>query len=626
MFEFLERRFAATLAESTPINKQIDTNQAMAEARSPSDAGKGLRTASIRPARCAVSQRRSDPPSIERSTEPESPARDVDQGSFYSSDEEPRHVHFASHAVKYLEPDDNVSMTEVEEPTIFDDTPTVGDSGAPGAESTAHAAPTSSADSFQRFKEKIFDRKLKQKFKYQLSVAKNALGDVDEDTELMSVISNQSSNFEPTEAQMESHPILSADLQAKNDLLQQRLGELEAEIATFKEQNSELTKLIREHEVIRLEFEEERQAAQEQLNDERIKIEVYLHDENMKLVNERKELDRKAKELLKPNRTERDEIVKLKEQCANHEKDLNAREQKHVAAQARMRAQLRNVEKELKEAQFDLENVQKENKKLESENARLRRQGNNKMLQEINRNIAKLAPGQPQQNGDNALNNNHEGNKPGETRSSSKGIKTKSMPHAHASKECTNKSAHRSVVARVTSSRSSTPSNGHSGRLRSKSVPNLQQSLETYSSPSFSDAEIDNASESESTDANDRGRSSYFRSSPSAKSRSSYSREDVAERKSKSPSAVARNDSTGSNKNNSYKRVIENPDGSKDIWYPNGNLKKISADGMCIRMLYYNKDIKETSIAEGTVRYYYAETNTWHTTYIDGLEILEFPK
>lgn len=78
-------------------------------------------------------------------------------------------------------------------------------------------------------------------------------------------------------------------------------------------------------------------------------------------------------------------------------------------------------------------------------------------------------------------------------------------------------------------------------------------------------------------------------------------------------------------KSDEFKREVTNADGSKDIWYPNGNIKKISADGMNIRMLYYNKDIKETNVNEGTVKYYYAETNTWHTTYLDGLEILEFP-
>jgi len=73
------------------------------------------------------------------------------------------------------------------------------------------------------------------------------------------------------------------------------------------------------------------------------------------------------------------------------------------------------------------------------------------------------------------------------------------------------------------------------------------------------------------------------------------------------------------------KREIVNKDGSKDIWYPNGNLKKISADGMVITMLFFNKDIKEQNITEGTIKYYYSESNTWHTTYIDGLEILEHP-
>lgn len=74
-----------------------------------------------------------------------------------------------------------------------------------------------------------------------------------------------------------------------------------------------------------------------------------------------------------------------------------------------------------------------------------------------------------------------------------------------------------------------------------------------------------------------------------------------------------------------FQREIVNVDGSRDIWYLNGNLKKISPDGMFIKILYFNKDIKETNINEGTSKYYYSETKTWHTSYIDGLEIIEFP-
>ena len=67
------------------------------------------------------------------------------------------------------------------------------------------------------------------------------------------------------------------------------------------------------------------------------------------------------------------------------------------------------------------------------------------------------------------------------------------------------------------------------------------------------------------------------------------------------------------------------PDGRKEIWYPNGNLKKISADGSLTKMIYYNGDVKET-LSDGTLKYFYAETKTWHTTYTDGSEILEFPE
>lgn len=655
VFEVLERRFASSNGSngestSTPIAKAVpDSAQSNAMVdpsnKGPSESGMCLRTASIRPARCAVSQR-SDPRVIEMSAEAEN-ARDVDQLSFYSSDEEPRHVHFASHAVKFLGNNETTIATEDGNYDTGVNTSMVDCDNADGHEQYAfNASGEQSTESFQRFKEKLFDKKLKQKFKAQLSVAKNAeLVELDEEVDEDSVFSNQSTTYEPTVAQAQpyqgqpyqaqshqaqsfqaqANQALTADLHAKSELVQIRLTELEAEIASFKEQNAELTKLIREHEILRLEFEEERQATLDQLNDERIKIEVYLHDENMKLVNERKELDKKAKEFQRPNRSERDEMTRLREQCANHEKELNARDQKHIAAQARMRAQLRTIEKDFKEAQFELENQRRENKKLEQENTRLRRQGNNKMLQEINKNIAKLAPLKLEQNGDNGLNNNVEA-KTAEARHP-KVAKTKSVSHAHAAKECSNKSAHKSVVAKVTSTRSESPS--VSGRMRSKSVPNLQQeqSFDSGSERNISDVEIENGSNHRNGEKNGGSKSSYFQSSPSAKSHRSHSqcREGSADRKSKSPSA-AHNESSGSNKSANYKRVIENPDGSKDVWYPNGNLKKISPDGMCVRMLYYNKDIKETNIAEGTVKYYYAETNTWHTTYLDGLEILEFPK
>lgn len=437
-----------------------------------------------------------------------------------------------------------------------------------------------STDSFRKFKEKLFDKKLNQKYQTRLSLAKNfEISDwhSDDNVSELSAIDAPSTSTGITD-----------EIRQRSVLMQERLHELETEINSFREQNNELTKLIQEHEMIRLTFDEERQTAQEQLEDERVQFEMYMHEEKMKLLNERSDLERRAKDLQRPQRSERDELHKLREKCVEHEKELTTRDQKHVAAQARIRAQLRNVEKELKELKFEVDNLRCENKKLETENVRLRRQGNNKLLQEINKNIAKLAPlnGQP----------------PPEAQLVETG-KTRT----HGSKHCSNKSAHKTVVAKVTSQ-----TDGYRGmRTRSKSVPNLKEMERTVYSPDMSPT----TSDAENGFSEDEGKL--------AKETKGYFGVDSTNRQlNKSNQSV----DAETNASTSFKRIIENPDGSKDIWYPNGNLKKISADAMLVRMLYFNKDIKETDIKEGTVKYYYAETNTWHTTYADGLEIIEFPK
>ncbi|XP_050429678.1 centromere protein J isoform X2 [Adelges cooleyi] len=64
-------------------------------------------------------------------------------------------------------------------------------------------------------------------------------------------------------------------------------------------------------------------------------------------------------------------------------------------------------------------------------------------------------------------------------------------------------------------------------------------------------------------------------------------------------------------------------DGRKEILYSNGNLKKISSDGLNIKIIYYNGDVKETR--HDCERYYFSKNKTYHTTFKNGLEIIEFP-
>lgn len=72
-------------------------------------------------------------------------------------------------------------------------------------------------------------------------------------------------------------------------------------------------------------------------------------------------------------------------------------------------------------------------------------------------------------------------------------------------------------------------------------------------------------------------------------------------------------------------REIQCPDGHLEYWYPNGNVKKIYPDKNISKMIYYNGDVRET-LPDGCVKYFYAATKTWQTTYPDGFEILEFPE
>ncbi|KAA0201886.1 hypothetical protein HAZT_HAZT000260 [Hyalella azteca] len=63
-------------------------------------------------------------------------------------------------------------------------------------------------------------------------------------------------------------------------------------------------------------------------------------------------------------------------------------------------------------------------------------------------------------------------------------------------------------------------------------------------------------------------------------------------------------------------------DGSKVITYANGNKKTILPSG-CVTMEYYNGDRKETY--RDRIVYFYQDTGTKQTTYLDGSEELEFP-
>ncbi|XP_039431454.1 centromere protein J isoform X2 [Culex pipiens pallens] len=378
------------------------------------------------------------------------------------------------------------------------------------------------------------------------------------------------------------------EMLGKSELLKKRLSELEAEIDSFRRENAELTRMKQEHELDKLKLEHEREEMMEKLNDERIKMEVYFHDERVKIEDQRQKA---LKEAMRPTKKEKEEILRLKEQVADLQKEMKAKEAKHASSQARFRSQIKSLEKDLKETQLELDAMKKDNKKLETENARLKRQNNSRMLLEINKNIAKLA-GPPQSSSDSRRNSSPE--KPRKA-----GVPSKMKQIDVVEKNVTGKVATAKVVSHP----------------RSRRQPSSSESSESDVENQNHENSSDEVSGCETLELS---KSSYFKAK-SKKSLFNNSDPDPPEQNSTS------NEPETAELIKNLKKEVVNADGSRDIWYPNGNMKKISPDGLVMRMLYFNKDIKETNMSEGTTKYYYFETNTWHTTYLDGLEILEFP-
>ncbi|KAM6341883.1 centrosomal P4.1-associated protein isoform 2-T2 [Podargus strigoides] len=92
------------------------------------------------------------------------------------------------------------------------------------------------------------------------------------------------------------------------------------------------------------------------------------------------------------------------------------------------------------------------------------------------------------------------------------------------------------------------------------------------------------------------------------------------------PSGPAYTDSEEIERETAYpdgkvEKVLKN--GCHLIFFPNGTWKKVGSDGKTVTITFFNGDVKQV-MPDQTVIYYYADAKTTHTTYSDGLEVLQF--
>lgn len=99
------------------------------------------------------------------------------------------------------------------------------------------------------------------------------------------------------------------------EILSKRLEDLESEIETFRSENSKLVKLQKEFEIERQTFFKYKESFIKKMNEEKKLEEEKLVEEKKKFLKEKVLFEKNSRELRnKPNRQEREEIKKLKEQ------------------------------------------------------------------------------------------------------------------------------------------------------------------------------------------------------------------------------------------------------------------------------------------------------------------------
>ncbi|XP_030040203.2 centromere protein J [Manduca sexta] len=524
-----------------------------------------------------------------------------------------------------------------------------------------------------------------------------------------------------------------------SELLKERLHELEDEIETFRKENANLAKLREEIDSERQKFYEEKKEFEQKFNEEKVLSEYYLAEEREKITKQKQMYERYVREMRgKLSKKDRDEVINLKKEVENLKEEIRVKDAKSTSTIARLRNQIKIMEKEKKDMTTEIEKLKKENRRIQHSNDITRRLTNMKYLAEINKKLANVTSKESRSTVDvdsDAKYKAFEIDRQSRSKKKENTIKgamrprAKSVPNLKVTSRYAKYFSQKDSVSQMEQNGlvnierlSATGASDNDeiddleedkdvsiseeesihSRINSENGEenNLEKLyMETFRSVSPK-SNISNGSSirnhSEHVGANDfflrqsNSRSNSIRSSKSPtqelyghnSSRSSKSPVSILSNRlsnqspinsyrstdhvsnlsagsnhshrSKSPissnhsyssqnlksSTVIHNDQyrdrllivspepfskSSLTKSNLNPTEIRKSDGSKELRFPNGNVKLISADGKYSKFIYYNGDVKENFYSEGRIKYFYAQTKTYHTTHPDGLEVLEFP-
>ncbi|XP_030613221.1 centromere protein J [Archocentrus centrarchus] len=368
--------------------------------------------------------------------------------------------------------------------------------------------------------------------------------------------------------------------QVQSRQLRERVAELEIEIERFKKENAALTKLRQENEKKQESLRKERLEFEQRKAEEMVKFEEYKKEENRKLQKERKLFEKHTSAARAiPDKKEREEIQELKQQLNSLQEELKRRESRWASTHGRLRQQIDS---------------------LRQENSSLREEIH--MMEKLRLSAWKK----------NLLTAEDRGTKEGpsvfeyNTPSVTKGVKFASPLHSRES-DSSPPQVGTAAATRMNSKDSSQVAAGIKSSLRKPSGPGSSST----SVPS---------------------RRTEEKSAPASSQEKPPTQEHFHNRSQERDSPPKELEQSKAEETESAKEVITHPDGRVEkvlvsgdrlIIFPNGTRKEVSADGLTVKVTFFNGDTKQVT-ADQRVVYYYAETQTTHITYPDGMEVLHF--
>jgi centromere protein J len=158
---------------------------------------------------------------------------------------------------------------------------------------------------------------------------------------------NKSSNIRVEKPKIDDNPL--------NEILNEKLNELNKEIDKFKKENEKVGKLKSEYDRLTKKINREIEDFNKRKEIETNEFEQYKAEEIKKIEKERKAHIKNSKQLQNmPNRKEREEIESLKEQVVKLQEEMKSKDQRNKLALDRVRKQLEESTKRNEELQKEL--------------------------------------------------------------------------------------------------------------------------------------------------------------------------------------------------------------------------------------------------------------------------------